>query len=376
MALAELSLQDLRCIETAGLEFGPGINLIYGANGAGKTSLLEAAFLLGRGRSFRTRLNERLIRHGQPFARVVGKTFPAREPVAVSGLVPGVEDAARTGPAHTLGLEIRREGTEGGGTVARLDGGPVRSLADLATAFPVQALDPDAHKLIEESSARRRRWLDWAVFHVEQGFAGAWSRYQRALLQRNAALRAGSREIEAWEPDLAREGEVLTAARERVMVALQPYWAEVSADLVGVEITLGFQAGWDRSSSLADALTAATPRDRDRRSTTVGPHRADASLRVRGKAARDVLSRGQQKLAAVALSLCQLEYLKREHGLLPTLLLDDPSAELDQDRLGRFIGRVQALETQILVTALERDTRLFGTPDRVFHVEQGRVEGG
>ncbi|NBU25773.1 MAG: DNA replication and repair protein RecF, partial [Gammaproteobacteria bacterium] len=132
MALAELSLQDLRCIETAELEFGPGINLIYGANGAGKTSLLEAAFLLGRGRSFRTRLNERLIRHGQPFARVVGKTYP----------VPA--DAGHTGPAHTLGLEIRREGAEGGGTVARLDGGPVRSLAELATAFPVQALDPDA----------------------------------------------------------------------------------------------------------------------------------------------------------------------------------------------------------------------------------------
>jgi DNA replication and repair protein RecF len=100
------------------------------------------------------------------------------------------------------------------------------------------------------------------------------------------------------------------------------------------------------------------------------------SLRLRGKLAREVLSRGQQKLAAVALHLCQLEFLKREHGLLPTLLLDDPSAELDQDRLGRFIRRVQRLDTQIIVTALERDTRLFGTPDRVFHVEQGRVEGG
>ena len=359
MALAELSLQDLRCIESARLEFGPGINLIYGANGAGKTSLLEAAFLLGRGRSFRTRLNERLIRHGQLFARVVGKTAAEADPER---------------PAHTLGLEIRREGVEGGGTVARLDGGPVKSLADLATAFPVQALDPDAHKLIEDSAARRRRWLDWAVFHVEHGFAGAWSRYQRALLQRNAALRAGSREVAAWEPELAREGEVMTAARERVMVALQPYWSEVSTDLVGLELTLGFQAGWDRSASLADALTLSTPRDRERRTTTVGPHRADATLRARGKAARDVLSRGQQKLAAVALSLSQLEYLKREHGLLPTLLLDDPSAELDQDRLGRFIARVKGLETQILVTALERDTRLFGTPDQVFHVEQGRVE--
>ena len=96
-------------------------------------------------------------------------------------------------------------------------------------------------------------------------------------------------------------------------------------------------------------------------------------LRLQGKAAREVLSRGQQKLAAVALTLCQLEYLKREHGLRSTLLLDDPSAELDQERLGRFIQRVKALDTQLIVTALDRDSRLFGTPESVFHVEQGRV---
>jgi DNA replication and repair protein RecF len=369
MALAELHLLDLRCIETARLEFGTGINLIYGANGAGKTSLLEAVFLLGRGRSFRNRLNERLIRHGQSVSRVVGKTHPAPQSRADGSLT-------ASGAIHTLGLEIRREGSESGGTIARLDGAAARSMAELALAFPVQALDPDAHKLIEESAARRRRWLDWAVFHVEHSFAGAWSRYQRALQQRNAALRSGSREVGAWEPEMAREGESLTASRERVMVALQPYWAEISAELVGLDLTLGFQAGWDRSASLADALTASTPRDRERHTTTTGPHRADVTLRLRGKLAREVLSRGQQKLAAVALHLCQLEYLKREHGLLPTLLLDDPSAELDQDRLGRFIRRVQCLETQIIVTALERDTRLFGSPDRVFHVEQGRVEGG
>jgi DNA replication and repair protein RecF len=97
------------------------------------------------------------------------------------------------------------------------------------------------------------------------------------------------------------------------------------------------------------------------------------ALRVKGRAAREVLSRGQQKLAAVALSLCQLEYLKREHGLTPTLLLDDPSAELDRERLGRFIARVEALNTQLIVTALDRDTPLFGQPETVFHVEQGRV---
>ena len=351
MALVELRVEELRCLETAELELGPGTNLIFGANGAGKTSLLEAIFLLGRGRSFRNRLNERLIRHTAPLSRVLGWTR--------------VSD----GRDHALGIEIRREG----GTEARLDGQTPRSLAELAVAFPVQVLDPDAHKLIEDASARRRRWLDWAVFHVEPGFAGAWSRYQRALLQRNAALRIGAEQVAVWDPELAKEGEALTESRARVVTALLPYWQSIASDLLGFEPTLSFAAGWDRSYALADVLAAGLGRDRERRTTMQGPHRADIGLRVQGKLAREILSRGQQKLAAVALSLCQLEYLKQEYGLSPTLLLDDPSAELDQERLSRFIARVQGLQTQLVVTALDRDQRLFGTPEHVFHVEQGRV---
>lgn len=350
MALAELSLHDLRCIQGAELTLQPGSNLIYGANGAGKTSVLEAAFLLGRGRSFRTRMNERLIRHGQPQLRVVGRSQ--------SGALP-----------HTLGLEVSRDS----GTRARLDAQNVRSLADLATAFPVQVLDPDAHRLIEDSSTRRRRWLDWAVFHVEPGFTTTWARYNRALQQRNAVLRSGHGDLQIWDPELIRDGERITDARRRVLEALKPYWSDISRHLIDEELTLSFQAGWERDTPLADALLESSARDRLRKTTTVGPHRADVGIRIRGKPVREVLSRGQQKLAAVALTLCQLEYLKQEHEVLPTLLLDDPSAELDRTRLDRFIGRVQGLQTQLIVTALDRDFSLFGTPDAVFHVEQGRV---
>ena len=354
MSLAELTIENLRCIEKAELTLGPGTHLVFGANGAGKTTVLEAVYLLGRGRSFRTRLNERLIRHGSPYARAIGR----------------VDAESRE---HRLGVEIKRGNETKGGTIGRLDGADVRSFADLALAFPVQVMDPDAHKLIEESSARRRRWLDWAVFHVEHGFAASWARYQRALLQRNAALKTRQGEVSVWDPELVKEGEWMTAARERVVATLQPYWTEAAAELTGLDISLEFQPGWDRSVGLGDALLATASRDRDRRSTTVGPHRADLSLKIRGRVAREVLSRGQQKLAAVALNLSQLEYLKREQGLRSTLLLDDPSAELDRDRLARFIARVRALETQVIVTALDRDTPLFGVPDSVFHVEQGRV---
>lgn len=354
MALAELTVRDLRCIETAELSFSSGTTLIYGANGAGKTSILEAIYLLGRGRSFRTRLNERLIRHGQGLCRAVGKVVHAEG-------------------THALGVEVQKGGEQRSATIGRLNGSGIRNLSELALAFPTQIIDPDAHKLIEESATRRRRWLDWAVFHVEHGFAAAWSRYQRALLQRNAALKSGTAPVSVWDEELAREGETLTSARERVLAALLPYWTEMVEELVGLEVSLSFHPGWDRSASLADALAAQTNRDRERRSTTVGPHRADISVRVKGRAAREVLSRGQQKLAAVTLSLCQLEFLKHEHDLRPTVLLDDPSAELDHSRLERFIGRVRRLESQIVVTALEKDFRLFGEPESLFHVEQGRV---
>jgi DNA replication and repair protein RecF len=211
-------------------------------------------------------------------------------------------------------VEIKRGNETKGGTIGRLDGADVRSFADLALAFPVQVMDPDAHKLIEESSARRRRWLDWAVFHVEQGFAGSWARYQRALLQRNAALKSRQSEVSVWDPELASEGEWMTAARERVVATLQPYWTEAAAELTGLDISLEVPAGLGPECRSGRCVAGGCLPDRDRRSTTVGPHRADLSLKIRGRVAREVLSRGQQKLAAVALNLSQLEYLKRRAG--------------------------------------------------------------
>jgi DNA replication and repair protein RecF len=349
--LASFRAEHLRSITVAELELSAGLNLIVGQNGAGKTSLLEAVYLLGRGRSFRTRSNERLISHGEPLARVVGQTPGA--------LLPQV-----------VGIEVTREGR----TSARIGGRTPDSLAELATAFPVQVIDPDIHKLVEEGSARRRRWLDWGVFHVEPGFGRDWGRYQRALKQRNAALRQGSGDPAIWDQELARAGVLITTARQRVVDSIAPRWVELCQRLAGIDLTLQLYAGWDTDQDLEQALGAALTKDRDRGTTGLGPHRADLRLRQRGRVAREVLSRGQQKLAAVALTLAQLQWLKADHGLLPTLLLDDPAAELDAGRLAGFIAEVQTLETQLVVTSLSADATPLGVPESTFHVEQGRVE--
>lgn len=351
MSLIDLTVQNLRCIEHAGLSIPPGLTLIWGGNGSGKTSLLEAMFMLGRGRSFRTRNSERLIRYGQDHLRVIGHI---KRP---------------SGSTEGIGFEIARSGT-----TARIAGRTAESLTELSQAFAVQVIEPGVHRLVEEGGYRRRRWMDWAVFHVEPLFVETWLRYTRALKQRNAALKIRAAEAPVWDPELARLGESIAASRQQLLERLQVYWREAVTELSGLDVELHYLRGWAQDHTLLEALAASRPRDEMRQLTHAGPHRADVAVRLHGRPAREVLSRGQQKLVAVAMTVAQLRMLQEASQLTPTLLLDDPAAELDGERLQRFIEQVARLRCQLVVTSLHPESRLFGTPERTFRVEQGRVQ--
>jgi DNA replication and repair protein RecF len=350
VSLSELTVTNLRCIERAELVMPAALSLVCGGNGSGKTSLLEAIFLLGRGRSFRTRNNEKLTRRGQDHLRVTGTVN-------------------RSTGASRLGFEA-----SSAATIARIDGRPAQSLAELSQVFPVQVIEPGVHKLIEEGGYRRRRWMDWSVFHVEPQFVDNWLRYTRTLKQRNAALKLQAGQADAWDPELARLGEIISASRERFIADLAPYWQEAVTTLSGLPVELHYVRGWAQGESLTQALQNSRQRDESRRQTHAGPHRADVAVRLAGRPAREVLSRGQQKLVAAAMTVAQLWLLRAATGAVPTLLLDDPAAELDSESLQRFIAQVSALRCQLVVTSLHAESRLFGTPERTFRVEQGRVQ--
>jgi DNA replication and repair protein RecF len=370
LSLIDLTVDDLRCIEHAELHLHPGHNLIWGGNGSGKTSLLEAIFLLGRGRSFRTRNSERLIRHGRGRLVVFGRTGTAASGPGTDAAQKPLASASPTTPAQALGVQVSRTD----GTTARISGTTARSLTELTQAFPVQIIDPGVHKLVEEGAHRRRRWMDWAVFHVEHQFGDWWLRYTRILKQRNAALRTQPAQVTAWDTELARVGELIAESRRRFVESLLPFWRESVLALSGLEPELHYFKGWAQDVSLADALAASKARDESKRLTHPGPHRADVIIRMSGRPAREVLSRGQQKLVAVAMTLAQLNLLQQATETTPTLLLDDPAAELDGEHLKRFIEQVMRLRSQLVLTSLHSESHLFGTPNRVFHVEQGRVQ--
>jgi DNA replication and repair protein RecF len=209
---------------------------------------------------------------------------------------------------------------------------------------------------------------------VEPTFISTWARFTRALRQRNAALKRQPELAAVWDAELIQSGELLSNMRTSYLAAIQPYWSETVEALLDLPLKLSLVRGWPMDHSLADALSRHHARDHARGITHIGPHRADVSLRIDGRAARDVLSRGQQKLAAISLVLAQLKLINEAQGSRSTLLLDDPAAELDSEKLALFVNQLSKLRCQLIFTSLCEQIDLLGKPTKVFHVEHGGVQ--
>jgi DNA replication and repair protein RecF len=208
---------------------------------------------------------------------------------------------------------------------------------------------------------------------VEPSFLEHWLRFSRGLRQRNAALKQGI-DPKVWDQEVALHGERVALQRSQWFETIKPYLNETIHRLSGLDVELTYYRGWSTERSLAEALSEGAERDQVRGSTQSGPQRADVHLKVGGRPARESLSRGQQKLVASAMVLALLGRLREQGGPAPTLLLDDPAAELDSERLSRLVDLVRDLNCQLIITSLDPDLGFFGRPEHVFHVEQGIVQ--
>ena len=357
MRLTELRIDRLRCVDGFELGLPSGWTAFVGANGAGKTSILEAVFLLSHGRSFRGGARDALTQIGSTGFSVFGRVQR----------VDGTE--RRLGLARSAGR-----------LDARVDGESV-GLAALVEASAVVCFEPGSHELINGAAEERRRFIDWGVFHVEHDFLTSWRRYQRALRQRNALLRdlEALDQLQPWEREMTEAGERLSDQRAAYLLRLQPFLAAVLADFLPElgQPTVVFDRGWREGTDLADALHEARPRDRERGHTTRGPHRADWSIGFERAPRREHLSRGQQKLCALAFMLAQAQLHAADCGDWPILCFDDLASELDLAHQERVIDVAHASNAQVVLTGTELPKPLVGRAIElaVFHVEHGRLQG-
>ncbi len=352
MAVSRLEIENLRCIEAACLDLSPDRNLIFGANGAGKTSVLEAAYVLGRGHSFRVRDNRRLVRDGEP-----GFVVRCQRDGSGSG--------RRLGVAYQRGtLDVRIDGQRG----ARA--------TQLAQALPVEVIDPSSHRIIDGGPGERRRFMDWGLFHVEPGYMTRWREFRRVLVQRNEALRrdVSDAELRVWDEAFIGAAAELDAIRGAFVQRWGATVAAIGARLLGAEVTLVYRNGTGRHDDLEAALAAGRAQERTRGLTLSGPHRSDLVVRYGGGAARELASRGQQKLLAATFVLARLVDRIERHGVAGLLLVDDPVAELDDAALQRLIAELVSIPVQMIVTSIRAESMQALDAGRTFHVEQGIIE--
>ena len=362
MRLSRLVIRDLRNIAVAELHCSPGLNVVFGDNGSGKTSVLEAIYALGTGRSFRSNKVRPLVRDDQQ-ACVLYADLLSDEGI------------------HTK-LGIRKMSGANGGLDARENGKPLRSSSALARLLPVQVVSPEGHRLIEGSPSERRAWIDWSVFHVKHGFSSIWQQYRHALRQRNSWLRSvtGTRNRRSpWDSVLISLAEEVALLRHDVVEELLELTVQIICQLakeLTTDLTLSYFPGWKRGHGLADVLAAGLESDVSAGYTHSGPHRAELRIRFRNRLAVEVLSRGQQKLLMVALRLAQLQQLKMRLGCDGIALFDDLPAELDRGHREAVMRILNELGTQCFVTGTEHE---FIPADawnavKVFHVKHGQVQ--
>lgn len=355
MTLLRLDVFSIRNIQAASLLPSHSLNLIIGANGSGKSSLLEAIFILGRARSFRTAQIKQAIRFEQSQLIVTGQS------------------SHLNGSISHLGIQIDSKQC-----LIRINQ-QSRQKADLAYALPVQLMHPKSYRLLDGGPQLRREFLDWGIFNAHSDFLVNWRKYHKALQQRNVLLKSKQTKLlSAWEKELIDYGLRVDFFRREYLARLEPVFLKmVQQFLPGVNFVLRFDCGWDHRQLLEHQLSIDLQKDLRHGFTHSGPHRADLIVLHEQRLAKDYLSRGQQKLLVLALMLAQVDLMNAEQLNSSCILIDDLASELDTGNRSKLLKYLSQMGCQAFLTgnALADFGDLSGIHDfKVFHVEQGNVE--
>ena len=371
-----LQLTDLRAYAALEVSFGPGPQLIWGPNAAGKTSLLEAMVVLARGASHRTTTDAEIIRWGADVARIEGRSADSDIEVAL----------VRPGSAAASGGARKR---------IRVNGVPRRAPA-LAERLRVVLFAPEDMLLVAGSPSLRRATLDQLGATLFPTYASELATYGRALQQRNGLLRAIRDEsatrddLRYWDRPFLDAGAAVVAARHdllgRLGAPLAAAHAEIAPDearagSLGLEYLTNAPAGGAESArdALARRLLETAEKELWNGTTLVGPHRDDLAFVLDGRDLSSFASRGQQRTAILALKLAELDLVTAHDGRPPLLLLDDVFSELDPSRRAHLVRRIaelpQAFVTTTTLDDLDPALRAIASPWRVAP-EAGGAGGG
>lgn len=319
--------------------------LAVGANGAGKTNLLESLHVGTQGFSPRTRSDAELIRFGEQSARIRLEGVRGQTPIQIALTLSTVD-----------------------GKKAELNGARLRAAEQLRSETATLVFTPDRLAIVKGGPAARRAYFDRALTRLHPARAAAPTDYAVALAQRNAALKRGDRtSVAPWTEQVAALGAALVESRVETVALLGPGFSRLAGEL-GLDSS---RLEYEGEAPTLDALEARLERDLERGSTGLGPHLHDISIVAGDRDLRAFGSQGEQRTAVLALLLAEAALLEERRGEPPLLLLDDVLSELDPDRRRVLVEQVQG-RGQTLITATTADA-LPGEPAQLLRVSPGVV---
>lgn len=354
MTLKHLSLSSFRNFSNYSLDFSPGINAVYGVNGIGKTSILEAIYLLGTGRSFRTN-NLNLLMTSTASATTVYAEVEAYN-----------KFEARVGYHRERGQDKQ----------LKLNQHKVASISEIAAIFPVCCLEINIFMALLQPPEFRRRILDWGVFHVKHDFFDAWKNYNQVLKQRNTILKQAKdskqyinskikSEVQSWDKLFAQYAIKLATLRQAYLDEIKPFFQQYIKIFIDSEPEMDMQlsikhglpglSGLDEQK-LQQELAVELSNDLYKGYTGIGPHKADLIFSAMGTQAKNILSRGQQKVLIIAYYLAQLTVLKEKYSKNCTVLIDDLASELDIMAQNRIYEQFARLGHQLIISTVDEAT--------------------
>ena len=356
--LKKLHVSNFRNIETAELILHPKTNIIFGENGAGKSSVLEAINVLALGRSFRTRKFRTLIKEDAPDLVVFGS-------VSAENLV-----------ESNLGVQRQRSGQ----SVLRVDGKNIHTTSELAGYLPLLVVNAQSFQLLEGSAKQRRQFFDWLVFHVKHDYGNLWKRYSTCIKQRNSLLRRDKitySDLLPWDKEITQVSQGIEECRNDTFSVFKKEFSEILLECnLDKNLQLEYVSGWKAEKDPQQQLEESFHRDLSLGYTSIGAHKAELKVVIGKTPAIEILSRGQQKTLIAAMFIAEARVYQTIKQKKPLFLIDDMPAELDSGHQKLLCHWLKDLDTQIFITSIEKNPVLEFWSDsetKVFHVKHGQI---
>ncbi|MEW6997511.1 DNA replication/repair protein RecF [Colwelliaceae bacterium BS250] len=356
MSIQTLTTSNFRNLHAAKVNFHPELNLIVGDNGSGKSSLLESIFFLGHGKSFRTTKIEHLISRDQ------------------SHFVVSVKDNRN----YQLGVQRDSKGSFD----IKINGDNKFRLSDLVKNIAVQVITPETFRLFFGGPKERRRFVDLGLFHVEHLYSDVWREFRKVLLQRNACLKnkVFGTQFDFWNDSFCQLSEKIAIIRAGYINKLSAElndWLAILLPEISDDIELHYSQGWNDKKQLQTVLSENSERERIYGHSLYGAHKFDVKFNYKKLNVEQVLSRGQQKLFLMALTIAQANLIFASQQNTPIILIDDIGAELDINSRKALAKAIKKLNCQLFITAIDENALDPIIPEqtnyKMFHVKHGVI---